>query len=109
MCTTIDDWILLGKHEQVMLDAPLTLECGENGVGVYKVDDQLYAIEDICPHGPSLLSRGFVSNGKVKCPLHGAVFDIKTGVCLEGPAERNLQTYPVLVKDDDVYIKVESQ
>ena len=79
-------------------DSPLSLDSGDNGIGVYEVDGQLYALEDTCPHGPSLLSRGFIRDGMVKCPLHGAIFDIKTGKCLEGPAERDLEAYPVMVK-----------
>ena len=105
MCTTTDGWVCVAKRDQVTPDTPLTIESVENGVGLYEVDNQLYAIEDVCPHGPSLLSRGYARDGKVKCPLHGAVFDIKTGECLEGPAERNLQTYAVLVRDNSVYVQ----
>ncbi|SQC14955.1 naphthalene 1,2-dioxygenase [Klebsiella pneumoniae] len=42
-------------------------------------------------------SQGFVEDGKVECPLHEAVFDVKTGQCLHGPSGRNLNRYPVRV------------
>lgn len=109
MCTTSDGWECLAKRDQIKPRSPLSLDSGDNGIGLYEVDDQLYALEDICPHGPSLLSRGFIQDGKVKCPLHGAVFDIKTGQCLEGPVERNLESYPVMVKGDDVYIQIKTE
>lgn len=109
MCITIDGWVCLAKRDQITPDTPLTIEEGEHGVGLYEVDDQLYAIEDVCPHAYALLSQGFVQDGKVECPLHAAVFDIKTGKCLEGPADRDLQTYPVLVKGNDVYIQIKAQ
>jgi len=109
MCVATDGWICLAKRDQVTPDTPLTIDSGENGIGLYEVDDQLYAIEDICPHAYALLSQGFVQDGKIECPLHAAVFDIKTGKCLDGPAERGLQTYPVEVKGNDVYIQIKTQ
>jgi len=109
MGSTGDGWERLAQRDEVAPGAPLTSELGENGIGVYEVDGELYALEDICPHGPSLLSRGYVWNGMVKCPLHGAVFDIRTGKCLQGPAERDLQTYPVQIRDDGIYVQIEAQ
>jgi nitrite reductase/ring-hydroxylating ferredoxin subunit len=109
MCRSIDDWACLAKRDQITPSSPLSLPEGDNGIGLFDVDGQLYAIEDICPHGPSLLSRGYIMNGMVKCPLHGAVFDIRTGKCLQGPAERDLQTYSVRVDGEDVYIQIENR
>jgi nitrite reductase/ring-hydroxylating ferredoxin subunit len=45
----------------------------------------------------------------VMCPLHGAIFDVRTGKCLRGPAERDLRIYPVIIRDDDVFIQVVSE
>lgn len=109
MCDTNNGWVCVAKRDQIRPDLPLTVEHGETGVGVYKIDDKLYAIEDVCPHAFALLSQGFVQDGKVECPLHGAIFDIATGECLDGPAERNLETYPVEVKGDDVYVQIRMQ
>jgi nitrite reductase/ring-hydroxylating ferredoxin subunit len=109
MQNTKTDWVCVAKRDQITPDVPLTATEGENGVGVYELDGQLYAIEDICPHAYALLSQGFVQDGKVECPLHAAVFDIKTGICLEGPADRNLEVYPVEVKGDDVYVQIKLQ
>ena len=106
MCTSTDGWVCLATREQLAPNSPLTSDLGDNGIGLYEVAGQFYALEDICPHGPSLLSRGYLWNGMVKCPLHGAVFDIRTGKCLQGPAERDLQTYPVQVRGDEIYVQI---
>jgi nitrite reductase/ring-hydroxylating ferredoxin subunit len=109
MCATDDGWECLAKRDQITPDAQLTIESGQSGIGLYEVDGRLYALEDVCPHGAALLSRGPLWRGMVKCPLHGAVFDIKTGKCLQGPAERDLETYPVQVEGDDVYIQIKPE
>ncbi|SVJ78350.1 naphthalene 1,2-dioxygenase system ferredoxin component [Klebsiella pneumoniae] len=68
------------------------------------IDGEYYALEDVCPHAYALLSQGFVEDGKVECPLHEAVFDVKTGQCLHGPGGRNLNRYPVRVYDNQIQI-----
>lgn len=42
-------------------------------------------MEDICPHANALLSQGFMDGETIECPLHGALFDIRTGQCLREP------------------------
>ena len=104
-----DGWVCVGQRDQICSDMPLTVENGERGVGVYELDGEVYAIEDICPHAFALLSQGFVEDGKVECPLHAAIFDIKTGECLEGPGGRDLYVYPVEVRGSDVYVQIKTQ
>jgi 3-phenylpropionate/trans-cinnamate dioxygenase ferredoxin component len=108
MCDSRRGWVCVGKRAQITADVPLAVDNGETGVGIYKVDDKLYAIEDTCPHAYAHLSEGFVLDGKVECPLHAAVFDIRTGELLEGPGERNLETYPVEIRGDEVYVQIQT-
>lgn len=43
-------------------------------------DDQVFALEDRCPHKGGPLSEGIVHGTSVTCPLHGWVFDMATGL-----------------------------
>ncbi len=54
-------------------------------VAVFKCQDQLYAIQNRCPHEGAALSAGVLDGGEVICPLHGYRFNLKTGVCLTDP------------------------
>lgn len=38
-----------------------------------------FAIEDACNHGGASLSEGPVRRGCIVCPMHGYLFDLKTG------------------------------
>jgi 3-phenylpropionate/trans-cinnamate dioxygenase ferredoxin subunit len=40
----------------------------------------------------------------VTCSLHGAVFELETGEGIEYPAVDPIETYPVTIEDDEVYI-----
>jgi nitrite reductase/ring-hydroxylating ferredoxin subunit len=42
----------------------------------------------------------------VECPYHGSFFDIKTGHVLPLPASKPLETYPVKIVDDEVFVEV---
>ena len=42
-------------------------------------DDQVFAMDDRCPHNGGPLSEGIVHGTSVTCPLHAWVFDLATG------------------------------
>jgi nitrite reductase (NADH) small subunit len=47
-------------------------------------DDQVFAMDDRCPHKGGPLSEGIVHGTAVTCPLHAAVFDLTTGQGTDG-------------------------
>ena len=57
------------------------------------VDDQVFAIEDHCPHRGGPLSQGIVHGGCVTCPLHNWVIALETGEA-QGADEGAVTTYP---------------
>lgn len=100
-------WHDVGALGDVDEDEPLAVKIDGHEVGVFLVDDVLYAIEDVCPHAYALLSQGFVEGGNVECLLHGATFHIPTGKCLKEPADRDLATYAVKVESDRILVSID--
>lgn len=98
------NWITVGSAEAVTEDEPLSAKIGAQEVGIFRVEGELYAIEDVCPHAYALLSEGFVEGQTVECCLHGAIFDIPTGKCLKEPAERDVRTYQVRQQGADIQV-----
>ena len=66
-------------------------------------DDQLFALEDRCPHKGGPLSEGIVHGGQVTCPLHNWVFDLNTGLA-QGADAGAVRTYAVRVEDGRVWL-----
>ncbi|WP_300001386.1 non-heme iron oxygenase ferredoxin subunit [uncultured Cedecea sp.] len=97
-------WIAVCDVSQVQEDFPFSAKVNDNEIGIFLVDEQYYALEDICPHAYALLSQGFVEDGKVECPLHEAIFDIKTGKCLREPGSRDLKIYPTRINENRIEI-----
>ncbi|AKJ40781.1 Rieske (2Fe-2S) protein [Pragia fontium] len=96
-------WIDVCEPSQVKEDFPFSAKIDDKEIGVYLVDGEYYALEDVCPHAYALLSQGFVEDGLVECPLHAAVFNIKTGRCEGGPGQ-DIHKYPVRIFENKIQI-----
>lgn len=69
------------------------------------VDNEVYALDDSCPHKQGPLSQGIVHGKSVTCPLHGWVFDLETGVA-QGADEGSVKTSPVRVENGTVQVQL---
>ena len=47
-----------------------------------------------------------VDEHTIECPKHGSEFDVMTGAAITLPAVKPVQTFPVRVTGDDVWIEV---
>ena len=74
-------------------------------VAVFKVDEDYYAIQNMCSHSEADLADGEVYDSKVECPLHGAEFDLKTGEALTLPATKPVTVFTTEVDGDFLVIK----
>ncbi|NXE11166.1 AIFM3 factor, partial [Lophotis ruficrista] len=62
------------------------------------------ALGSKCPHYGAPLSKGFLKRERLRCPWHGACFNIKTGDIEEYPSLDCLPCFKVTVKDGKVFV-----
>ena len=80
---------------------------GNRQVALYLVDGQPYCTDDLCTHEDCLFSEvGVVEGDEVECACHGSRFNIKTGENTAPPAADPLPTFPVVVRDDQVFVEL---
>jgi nitrite reductase/ring-hydroxylating ferredoxin subunit len=101
-----DGWQEVAELSQLDPEFPLGVEVEGTKIGIFQCGDAVHALEDICPHAFALMSQGYVEDGVIECPLHGARFEIAGGKCLNEIGQRDLQTYPVRVVDGRIAIKL---
>lgn len=65
--------------------------------------DEVFALDDRCPHKGGPLSEGIVHGGQVTCPLHGLVLDLATGLA-EGVEGGRVATHAVRVEGGRVLL-----
>lgn len=104
--------------EDVPLNGLKRVKVNDQSVVVYHLADGFFATQSSCSHTLGPLGRGKVVDGaRVRCPLHHAEFDIKTGgvtqwACfppgvqllnfLRGP--KPIKTYPTRVENGAVLV-----
>jgi anthranilate 1,2-dioxygenase large subunit len=92
----LDDGGVIGVH------------VGATPVALYRLDGAVYATHGICTHAMAILADGFVEDGKIECPLHQGLFDIKSGKALCAPLTEDLRTYAAKVDGSDVLVDLEA-
>tara|TARA_Y100001936_G_C15506014_1_gene375618 strand:- start:50 stop:385 length:336 start_codon:yes stop_codon:yes gene_type:complete len=91
---------------EISEDEPKAVSIGRLDVGIYKLDGEFFALDDICTHAYAMMTDGYIEDGQIECPLHGACFDIKSGKALTAPATIDLRPYPVKVEGDQISVGV---
>ena len=76
---------------------------GMHDIGLFWDGQEVYALENSCPHMFGFLTEGVVEPGQVICPLHGAVFSLATGECLDRYTI-DTTVYPIEVRDGRVWV-----
>jgi len=77
-----------------------TIHMGDRDLLVVKLGDRFHVVDDTCTHERCSLGQGWLEDGIVECPCHGATFDVRTGAALTLPATRPLHVYPARVGPD---------
>ena len=102
-------WQRIAAVSQLRDEEAFPAKLGEVPIALYRLDGQVFAIDDVCTHEFALLSQGFIEGRTVECPLHQAKFDISTGKCLAAPATVDLNRYAVRIEAGEIYVSVQPQ
>ena len=89
-------------------DEGLAVEIDRYTVAIARDGDDVYAIQDLCSHAAVSLSEGEVADCQIECWLHGSRFDLRTGKPTTFPATEAVATFPVELRDGDVFVDVET-
>jgi nitrite reductase (NADH) small subunit len=97
------------------------VEIGRLSIGLYNVDDRIYAVRNLCPHHGAELCRGEfggtmlpsevgeyqfgMADRVIQCPRHAWQFDIETGRALHDP-KRRCRVYVTKVENGRVLVDV---
>lgn len=102
----MSDFITVARVDEVPLNGSLLVEVDDVRVALFNLDGEIYAIADVCTHDGGPLVEGTIINGcEVRCPRHGARFDIRTGAALSFPAFEPTETYAVQIEDGTILIE----
>jgi nitrite reductase/ring-hydroxylating ferredoxin subunit len=84
------------------------IESEGKAIAVFEVEEDLHAIDAVCPHEGGPLDQGVVENGCVTCPWHNYKFNLKTGACVNEPNFK-VETYAVEREGEGFRIRKEEK
>ena len=99
------EWINVFNENALMNGENSVIDVDGTEVAVFKIEDEFYAIEDVCSHDGTEIASGELDGDEIICPRHGARFCVKTGAVKSAPAYEDIHSYPVRIVDGMVQIK----
>lgn len=96
--------------EELPFGANYIAEADADGklICIARKDQELYAFARKCPHAGGYFAEGYLDAlGNVVCPLHRYKFCLKNGRNVTGEGYY-LKHWPVEVREDGVYVGLES-
>jgi nitrite reductase/ring-hydroxylating ferredoxin subunit len=92
--------------DELKADQMKLVELNGRRIVLARSGDDYIAFDDRCTHRGASLAGGMMMCGTVQCPWHGSQFDVRTGECRAGPADRGIATYAVEVSGRQVQVRV---
>jgi len=103
------DWQKIVETSAVSDGRPFSGGIGDTKIGVFEVDGEYFAINNVCTHAFALLTNGFQEGCLVECPLHAGFFDVKTGKAQGGIVDKDVRAYPVKIEDGWIFVDMAGQ
>jgi 3-phenylpropionate/trans-cinnamate dioxygenase ferredoxin subunit len=102
----MDDFVKVGRVAEIPPGERKLVEVDGVRIAIFNLEGKYCAIEDVCTHdGGPLVEGDVLPGGQVRCPRHGARFDICTGQALSMPAFTPTTSYEVRVEGDDLWVE----
>lgn len=99
-------WIEVTKVENIPTMGSRKIICGEKEIALFRTrSENIYAVNNTCPHKQGKLSEGIVHNERVTCPMHNWVIDLSSGEATGGDCGCT-DVYETKIENDTVYLNI---
>jgi NADPH-dependent 2,4-dienoyl-CoA reductase/sulfur reductase-like enzyme/nitrite reductase/ring-hydroxylating ferredoxin subunit len=93
------------KLDEIPSQGTIAGRVGDEPVLLSRLGGELFAIGATCTHYGGNLGDGLSEGTTVRCPLHHACFDLRTGAVLRAPALDPVDRWQVEVEGDRVFVR----
>jgi len=100
------EWIDIAALDAIPQRGARLVKTAHGCVAIFRTaDDNVYALDNACPHKNGPLADGIVHGASVTCPLHNWVISLETGD-VQGADEGHVATYPARTEDGRILLDV---
>lgn len=101
-------WVDIGPLDAIPVRGARVVKTGAGCIAVFRTAaDEVFAIDDSCPHKAGPLSQGIVHGRAVTCPLHNWVISLETGAA-QGADKGRVRTHALRVEGGRMLLDVTS-
>jgi NADPH-dependent 2,4-dienoyl-CoA reductase/sulfur reductase-like enzyme/nitrite reductase/ring-hydroxylating ferredoxin subunit len=90
---------------EVPVGSTIAGRVGGDSILLSNIGGELFAIGGTCTHYGGTLADGIIGRTSVRCPLHHACFDLRTGEALRAPALDPVDRWIVEVQGDRAFVR----
>jgi NAD(P)H-dependent nitrite reductase small subunit len=101
----MERWIQVARADELAAGCSRAVEAGGRTLALFNDGGRYFALDDTCPHQGASLATGTLHEGRVICPLHAWVFDLRSGQCPRQTHE-GVATYPTRCSNGVVEVQV---
>jgi nitrite reductase/ring-hydroxylating ferredoxin subunit len=98
-------WVRAASLSDIALEGMgISVKLNGLDIALFRWNDQVFAIEDLCPHLGFPLSEGIMQSGEVICSWHGWHVRLADGTCRR--ERERARVYSCEIRGDEVWVKV---
>ncbi len=98
-------WVDVAACEALAEDGAIEVLANGRVIAVFRLANELFAIDGMCAHQGGPLAQGSLAHGCVTCPWHGWQYELATGI--QTINRKQLQeTYPVRRREGRIEVQV---
>ena len=101
-----DTWHKVASYAALEPEYPTFVKVVARELALCRVDDAVFAIDNVCSHAFARLSDGYLEGFELFCPLHGGSFDVRTGAAMSPPCIDPVAVFECRVEGDAVLVRL---
>jgi len=101
----MERWVELARVDELRVGQGRTVRAGEIRIALFNHEGEYFAIDDSCPHQGASLGEGVLHDGRVICPWHAWVFELRSGRCPRDSHEP-VATYPIRLSGGTIEVRL---
>ena len=99
-------WVEICALDDIPARGSRVVRTGRGRIALFRTaDDEVFALDNRCPHKGGPLSEGIVHGRQVTCPLHNWVIGLDDGRAT-GADEGCVRRFPVRLEDGRVFLNL---
>ena len=99
------DFVAVGRARDFLPGAGKMVVVDGRHVAVFRLGNDLFAIDNLCLHRGGPLCEGAIERDVVTCPWHGWSYNIRSGTMVQDPRV-GVSTHDVKLDGDDVLVRL---